>query len=186
MSLISLIDDRFTDKNTIHFYIDTYEKLFQNKKNEYVNILEIGILEGGSIKLWRDYFVNGKIHAVDINLNHLKSDILNDKQITIYGKHNAYEHNFINAHLSDIKFDYLIDDGPHSLESMIFFIQNYTKLLTDDGVLVIEDVQDFSWIEKLKDATPEDLKSYIKVVDVRNVKNRYDDLMFIIDKGGYL
>jgi phosphoribosylpyrophosphate synthetase len=37
-------------------------------------------------------------------------------------------------------FDIIIEDGPHTLESQIFAVQNYTQLLKDGGILIIEDV----------------------------------------------
>ena len=34
----------------------------------------------------------------------------------------------------------------------------------------------------LCDEVPENLKSFIKVYDLRHIKNRYDDIVFTIDK----
>jgi hypothetical protein len=48
--------------------------------------------------------------------------------------------------------------------------------------LVVEDVQDIAWVNELKEVVPENLKQYIEVYDLRNVKNRYDDIMFVINK----
>jgi len=81
-----------------------------------------------------------------------------------------------------LKFDIMIDDGPHTLESMIFFIENYSKLLEDDGILVVEDVQSIEWIEQLTNVVPENLKKYIFVYDLRENKDRYDDILFVINK----
>jgi hypothetical protein len=65
---------------------------------------------------------------------------------------------------------------------MITFIKLYSKVMTDDGLLIIEDVQDWEWIKILQNEVPEDLKKYIKVYDLRHNKNRYDDIVFTIDK----
>ena len=54
--------------------------------------------------------------------------------------------------------------------------------MTDDGILIIEDVQDWDWINILKNEVPAELKQYIKVYDLRANKNRYDDIVFTIDK----
>ena len=54
--------------------------------------------------------------------------------------------------------------------------------MTDDGILIIEDVQSFDWIDTLKDEVPAHLKQFIKVYDLRKNKNRYDDIVFTIDK----
>jgi hypothetical protein len=76
----------------------------------------------------------------------------------------------------------MLDDGPHSLESMIKYIKLYSNLMTDDGILIIEDVQSWDWIQMLTDEVPEDLKKYIKTYDLRANKRRYDDIVFTIDK----
>ena len=48
-------------------YIDIYEKYFNNIKDKKLNILEIGIDKGPSLKVWSDYFVNSKIPVISIN-----------------------------------------------------------------------------------------------------------------------
>jgi hypothetical protein len=54
--------------------------------------------------------------------------------------------------------------------------------MTEDGILIIEDVPFWDWIETLKNATPDNLKEYIKVYDLRQIKGRYDDIVFTINK----
>jgi hypothetical protein len=54
--------------------------------------------------------------------------------------------------------------------------------MTDDGILIIEDVQSIDWIDALKNSVPENLKQFIKVYDRREIKNQYDDIVFTIDK----
>ena len=55
--------------------------------------------------------------------------------------------------------------------------------MTDDGrIPIIEDVQSWDWIDTLKNEVPENLKQFIKVYDLRKNKNRYDDIVFTIDK----
>jgi hypothetical protein len=54
--------------------------------------------------------------------------------------------------------------------------------MTDDGILIIEDVQSVGWIDILKNEVPEHLKSFIRVYDLRGNKYRYDDIVFTIDK----
>jgi hypothetical protein len=164
-----------TDKNSIHSYIDQlYDKLFSPLKDSVSNVLEIGVYDGGSILLWRDYFVNATITAIDINDCSSKLD--NDRINHVVA--NAYNQDLLQ---SLPKFDIIIDDGPHTLDSMIFFVQNYLQLLTDTGIAVIEDVQDYRWFDILTSFIPSDEYSY-EVVDLRSVKGRYDDMMLIIKK----
>jgi len=57
----------------------------------------------------------------------------------------------------------MLDDGPHALESMKQFIKLYSQIMTDDGILIIEYVQSWDWIDILKNEVPEHLKQFIKI-----------------------
>ena len=181
----TLIDNSKTDKNTIHSYLPTYQKIFANKKDTAKHILEIGICYGGSIKLWHDYFQNATIHALDIHmpLDDVWDQIKNNNRISVYHS-DAYEEKFFNDNFlnKDIKFDIMIDDGPHTLESMKYFIVKYSQLLAEDGILIIEDVAEWEWIEVLKGVVPDNLTPYIETYDLRPNKNRYDDIVFVINR----
>jgi hypothetical protein len=190
--LIDLIDNSLTDKNTSHSYISTYERLFSSKKMFKNNILEIGIGEpkqnkenGGSIKLWFDYFPNSTIYGLDIHdISNVNDIIKNNDRIKLFTSINAYDTTFIENTFvkNDIKFDILIDDGPHTLDSMIFFVTHYLPLLNETGVLVIEDIPDITWINILIQNVPEEYRKFIQIEDLRHVKNRWDDIMLIINK----
>jgi len=58
----------------------------------------------------------------------------------------------------------------------------YLPILKEDGILVIEDVQEESWLEELRLKTPDEFKDYIEIYDLRPVKSRYDDILFVINK----
>jgi cephalosporin hydroxylase len=183
MSLVELVDNSRTDKNTVHSYLPLYQQLLIKKKDTAKNVLEIGIYYGGSIKLWNDFFTNAKIYGLDISpIENVWNEIKNDN-VELYNS-NAYDETFFNENFLDenIKFDVMVDDGPHTLLSMIKFIQLYSKLMTEDGILIIEDVQNFEWMEILSCVVPDELKKFIKIYDLRKNKGRYDDLVFTIDK----
>ena len=188
-TLNELVNNNHTDKNTTHSYLNLYENLLSSKKYTAKNILEIGIGypggNGGSIKMWNDYFVNANIYALDIqHINDVWDEIKNKDRINLFTSTDAYDEiNFKELFLDkNIKFDMMLDDGPHSLESMKQFIKLYSQLMTEDGILMIEDVQDIGWIEELKLVVPDHLKEYIQSYDLRSNKNRYDDIVFTINK----
>ena len=120
MSLMELVNNSDTDKNTIHSYIETYESIFSQRKESAKNILEIGIgdfkeLNGGSIELWYKYFTNARIYAVDkLDITRVLPHIQNNPRIQIYTGSDAYNTDFFEStFLSQNKqFDVLIDDGP--------------------------------------------------------------------------
>lgn len=190
-SLEDLIDTSiyYTDKNTTHSYFSTYNKLFEPNRKNAKNILEIGIgnfnnKNGGSLLLWNMYFKNAIIHGIDTISKEMVYDIvLNNNKIKTYLNTNAYDENVINKMKNkELLFDVIIDDGPHTLETQTKCIELYANLLSDNGILVIEDVQDISWIKNFIEITPIHLKKHIHIYDLRHVKNRYDDILFVINK----
>jgi len=188
MILEEIVDNSRTDKNTIHSYLPLYEELLKIKKESAKNVLEVGVKDGGSIKLWRDFFTNANVYGIDImNIDYVWEGIKNDEKIILHTSSDAYNNDFFVTNFlnKDVKFDFLLDDGPHTLESMIDFIKLYSQIMTNDGILIIEDIQDWNWLNILIHEVPENLKKYIKVYDLRSHKGRYDDIVFTIDKLNY-
>uniref|UniRef100_A0A6C0D257 Methyltransferase n=1 Tax=viral metagenome TaxID=1070528 RepID=A0A6C0D257_9ZZZZ len=189
--LIDLIDNTKTDKNTCHSYIDTYERVLQNKKYNKNNVLEIGIGEpklnldnGGSIKLWYDYFPNSIIYALDIcDISQVNNEIKNKERIKLLTSIDAYNEDFIKTTFIDknIKFDILIDDGPHTKESMEAFIIHYFELLNPGGIMIIEDIPDIDWIQDFINLIPLNA-ARTESIDLRYIKERWDDIMLVIYK----
>ena len=177
-SLLSVYEKykNLTDKNTGHSYIsNVYEKLLHDTQDTCLNVLEIGIDKYGSIKLWHEYFSNATIYGVDI----IDLQEIDDERIKLF-KNDAYDINFVDSLPNN--FDLIIDDGPHTLDSMVKFLQHYQSKLNDRGILIIEDIQKINWIETLKSyILPENIKNY-KVYDLRSIKRRHDDILLIIDK----
>jgi cephalosporin hydroxylase len=178
MSLVDLVDNSKTDKNTCHSYLPLYDELLLKYKNSAKDIIEIGVQLGGSIKLWNDYFSNAIIHAVDNEKKQSFAELRRFPRIKIYLE-DAYCESFVQ---SLPQMDFIIDDGDHSLKSLKFVVQHYSKILKDDGILIIEDVQDIKWLDDLRNACPPELQKCIKTYDLRKNKNRYDDIVFVIDK----
>jgi len=190
MSLSKIVDNSRTDKNTIHSYLGLYENLLVDKKLTAKNVLEIGIgdgaqgiTNGGSIKMWHDYFTNATVYALDIQpINKIWDGIKNNERIILHTSVDAYTKKFVQTEFIDknINFDLILDDGPHTLKSMKLCIQLYTPLLADNGILIIEDIQNPKWINELYAVVPVRLKKFVSAYDLRSSKNRYDDIVFTI------
>ena len=99
----------------------------------------------------------------------------NDKIKKIFA--DAYDSNTANILPS---FDVIIDDGPHTLESQEKAIQLYLPKVNPGGIFIIEDIQEESSIDVLRNSVPEELKKYCEFIDLRTVKGRRDDMMFVV------
>jgi hypothetical protein len=184
------IDNKLTNKNTLHSYVNVYEDMFDSLRYTAKNILEIGIAPGGSIMVWRNYFINAHIYGIDsCNLADIHNEsIKNDYHITLFPNTNGYNDHFIRDNFTNknIKFDMIMDDASHTLEDIIYFLIKYLPLLSDNGIMVIENIQKFEWIEILKLIVPDEFKKNIQIYDLRHIKNRYDDVLFVINKNSFI
>ena len=184
------IDNKLTDKNTLHSYVNVYEDMFDSLRYTAKNILEIGMAPGGSIMVWRNYFINAHIYGIDTcNLANIHSQsIKNDYHITLFPNTNGYNDQFIRENFTNknIKFDMVLDDASHTLEDIIYFIMKYLPLLSDNGIMVIENIQKMEWIEILKLIVPDEFKKNIQIYDLRHIKNRYDDVLFVVNKNSFI
>ena len=166
-----------TDKFTGHAYLDTYERYVAPLKAKAKNVLEIGINSGHSILMWHDFFSQAKIYGVDIND---APSFLNKERITCY-KQDAYSMKFITDEFINkgIKFDLIIDDGPHTMESWRFFAKNYIPLLNTDGVAIIEDIPHISQAYNAMSAVFPEFKGKIYLGNFWSKNNAYDDCVVI-------
>lgn len=174
-----------TDKNSCHSYIENfYEDAFEKYKKRKVSILEVGIETGGSLKLWKEYFTNAKsIVGVDISDDKLHPDYKDMDGVDIHicnGYDEVTSENFG-------KFDIIIDDGPHTLESQLKFIELYLKKLKKGGLFIIEDIQNVGHFDSLIDKAKEvaegidnDYEYEVECIDLREKKGRWDDLIFVV------
>jgi glycosyltransferase involved in cell wall biosynthesis len=178
-----------TDKDSVHSYVEVYEQFLESILEKDGSLLEIGIRYGGSIVLWNELLKNYKIFGIDTQdiLHENIREYVKDypKKITLEFR-DAYCKETID-HIRFIYprgFDVIIDDGPHTEESQLKCIDLYLDLLKDEGVLVIEDIQNFDSIKVFIENIPESkFFDYEPLVfDLRDKKNRYDDIIFAIKK----
>jgi tRNA G46 methylase TrmB len=63
-----------TDKAYFHSFTEFYNNYFyQFQKLDNINILEIGIGGGGSLRMLNEFFPNANIYAIDINTNYVNT-----------------------------------------------------------------------------------------------------------------
>lgn len=168
-----------TDKSWSHQYIHVYEALLEPIRSRVRNVLEIGVWDGDSLKMWRDYFDKAQIYGVDITD---KSDKLANESRINFIHRDAYSDEAVNAYKT--KFDVIVDDGPHTLQSQIYCANKYSELLNENGILIIEDIPYPSWIPQIAEAVPDQFKPFMYGIDRRIAPNRQsadDELLFVID-----
>jgi SAM-dependent methyltransferase len=157
------------DKGTAHSYIEIYER--EMSKIDGISLLEIGVWEGHSIKMWQEYFLNSEILGCDLNKRKIRFDI-----------------DIIEAdatrpipQLRDKKFDYIIDDGSHLVLDQLASFRLLWDNLKPGGKYFIEDIAGDREIEILKGYLIEKEITHW-VYDNRSVKGRSDDILLVATK----
>jgi len=174
-----------TDKATDHSYDVFYDQIFEDKKNKSLTVMEIGVQYGGSALLWQEFFPNSKFVFVDnVNIIHNKILSLLDNSRYDLLIEDAFKESFIEKLKLNYNdgFDVIIEDGPHTLESQKFAIKHYSSLLKKDGLLIIEDIQNYDYCETIINEIDKKDFNSIEIVDLRNNKNRYDDILIVVKK----
>lgn len=127
--------------NCIHkwlHYFDIYEFWFKKYVGKPVVILEIGVYQGGSLKMWRDYFgEQAQIYAIDINPD-CKQFETENTHIFIGSQE---DREFLREVRSRIpKLDILIDDGGHTMNQQIVSFEELYGHIKSNGIYLCEDL----------------------------------------------
>jgi len=153
-----------TDKGTAHSYIEWYEDIFSERRLEKLNVLEIGVLFGGSLKMWEKYFENSRIYGIEdfsqkdgqwhyqyelVDSNSIMKEINSYERITLFN-FDCENVTFIEENFKNLSFDIILDDANHKLDQQIKNFQNYYPYINDGGIYICEDVQTKEEAEDLK------------------------------------
>ena len=177
--------DAGTDKNDPHSYIEPYGHLLGPYTNKKGSLLEIGVHWGASMVLWHEFFphynfcfLDSQNLLVEKNINKL------DPKRYHYMIGDAYEENMRDnvKNIFTDKFDVIIDDGPHTVESQIKCVDLYLPLLKVGGVMCIEDIQSNENLEILKQHLSSITNIAFYLVDMRWKSSVYDDMILVIWK----
>lgn len=119
-------------------YFHVYETIFEKYINREIIFVEVGVLNGGSLFMWREFLgPKARIIGIDLNPAALK---WNDYGFEIYiGSQSDPEfwEDFFKK-VGDV--DVLLDDGGHTNRQQIVTTVKAIPHIRDGGVLVVEDV----------------------------------------------
>ncbi len=169
-----------------HNYTKIYSQYFAPIRNQNLKILEIGVWQGASVRLWEGYFPNADLHFIDIDYSHLT-----------YMPSRAHLHICDQSNVSQLKsfvqktggdWDIIIDDGGHTMEQQQVSFKTLFPYLRSGGMYIIEDLHTSYWKEyggkggqmhpaAARDSTTEFLKRLIddiNYVGARTAKANHD------------
>lgn len=154
-------------------YLTEYNGLFDPYRKLEINMLEIGVQNGGSLEIWAKYFSTARrIVGCDINPLCRNISFASDAIRFVPGDINDIETlAAIQEHAS--KFDIIIDDGSHVSSDIIHTFSMLFPLLEENGIYVIEDLHCSYWSRFEGGLTAEKSAVYFlkKLIDVVNFEH---------------
>jgi hypothetical protein len=127
-----------TDKISIHGYHSFYQHYFEAWRDRTFILLEIGVDEGKSLRMWEEYFEKAVIVGMDIhekcrryNTNRTKV-VIGDQMDTAFLAKVSKECG---------PFGIVIDDGCHRMAEQMTSFLKLLPHVSQDGLYVIEDLE---------------------------------------------
>jgi hypothetical protein len=179
----------FSDKGSMHSYVEFYERYFEPRR-DYVSLLEIGMMTGGSMHMWQRYFKEYQLVGIDLSpgwnqVRDFQAEVEADSNITLLFEINSRNKEIPDA-VKSMSFDFIIDDGDHSVLSQMETFENYWPVLVDQGTYFIEDVVGVTQADALKKFLAEYSKKHqqiLKIDHYQGLKNgRADDQIIAITR----
>jgi hypothetical protein len=128
-----------TDKASAgHNYLAFYELFFAPLRDRPLTVLEIGVLNGASLRTWEDYFPAAKIVGADIQPSSRQFE--RDRVvIEILDQSNIEE--LVQVGIKHGPFDIIVEDGSHMWEHQITTLRTLFPFVKQDGIYIVEDLQ---------------------------------------------
>lgn len=119
-------------------YFDIYERHFNPFVGKKIKVLEIGIWQGGSLKMWKDYF-GEQVEIIGIDID-ARCKRFEEDHIRIYIGDQSNPEFLKSVIESEWGFDIIIDDGGHRMDQQIVSFQTLYPALKNNGIYLCEDV----------------------------------------------
>ena len=126
-------------------YLQTYERLFGAFRDARINVVEIGVQNGGSLEVLAQYFPNAaSIIGCDINPLCENLEYADARISVIVGDVSSPEV-YSRIAIKAKPIDLMIDDGSHTSPDVIAAFINYFPLVRPGGLYLIEDTHTLYW-----------------------------------------
>lgn len=118
-------------------YFDSYNHFLGQYCGKDITFVEIGVLDGGSLFMWRDFFGSGaKIIGVDLNPEAKKWE---DEGFEIFIGSQS-DPSFWARFVNDVgPVDVVLDDGGHTYAQQIVTVEALLPHVNDGGLILVED-----------------------------------------------
>ena len=128
-------------------YFDAYHAIFGLRRSHPLRILEIGVYQGASLRLWKQYFDNHKTVLVGIDIDPICASFDSPGENVHVRTGSQADADFLDTVTREFgPFDIIIDDGSHQSSHMIAsFNLLFESGLKEDGIYLAEDLHANYW-----------------------------------------
>ena len=181
-----------THQRHCHPYTLFYNSVFHSKRKAPLEIAELGILEGSSLLMWREYFTRAHIDGFDYDERLLQQfrERHDQTRIDLFPINVKIPGNVRQTFAEREKtYDLIIEDTTHEMEDQIRVVQEVWPYLKPGGMLVVEDIfkryAETDYVTPiLKTIGPEAHMYFVTLDHVNRVSTGGDnDKLLIIQKG---
>jgi predicted O-methyltransferase YrrM len=143
--LCRLAEKHDTDKGTL--YTQTYHRWLGHVREQRLRMLEIGLYNGGSLRMWRDYLPNSVLHGIDIDARTLAyQDEVANSQVRLVDQGDPAALDAFVAELGG-NYDFILDDGGHTMVQQIVSFEVLWPQIMPGGIYAIEDLGTSYFVE---------------------------------------
>ena len=119
-------------------YFEVYDQIFEKFRDKKITFVEVGVLNGGSLEMWKKYFhPESRIIGIDLNPECKKFE---KNGIEIFIGDQSDQKFWDNFFKQVGNIDILLDDGGHLSHQQIITTVKSIKNINDGGLLLVEDV----------------------------------------------
>lgn len=138
--------------NKWHHYFDIYERHLSRFRGTECQMLEFGVLDGGSLVMWSEYLgPKARIIGVDIEPNTQRYNGIRPNVSVLIGDQS--DQAVLDRIAAHGPFDIAIDDGGHTARQQINTFNGIYGSVDNQGVYTCEDTHTSYW-KKFQDAGP--------------------------------
>jgi hypothetical protein len=130
------ISERVNTNKLYHQYEYFYEDKLKHLRNRKIKLLEIGIFEGNSLRMWKEYFPKAEIYGIDV----VDDLLFTEERIHTFKADQGKRHQLKQLMDELGKFDVIIDDGSHRVDHQQISMGVCFPYLKNGGHYIMEDL----------------------------------------------
>ena len=126
-----------TDKcSMMHNYLDKYTFFLEKFRTQPIRLLELGVFNGSSVRMWQEYFPRAEVFGVDIEascrqyeeerIHIIQADLSDAAQVSM---------------LREIRPQIIVDDASHIVSHQLLALFTLFDVLPRGGVYILEDLE---------------------------------------------